>query len=252
VKTNKYKFGYFFKIAFLQSQPFLLKKWKEIGFWNFLLYFINYAIMYIAIGEKEFGIEASIGWSLIGAYIILEICRYLWFAVNAPFKLLQDQALYISKIEENKGKRIFEFILNDTEISHKNGNRACSYILIHNISNFDIENCYLKAKIQGMKNLTGLSWSENNPISNLEYGQITIRPGDIWRTDISVAWEDSENAVLCIFPIFDKDRVIKPGIFQISITAFGKINNSNIEYSEDFLLEYQGKNKLLLKKIKSD
>ena len=94
--------------------------------------------------------------------------------VSANRKLHDKQSAQIKSLEKTRLDDPFEFILKEPVYTNKNNERACVYIMVHNTSNQDIEDCYLRAKTEKMNNLTKLAWSSENPISDLEYSQISI------------------------------------------------------------------------------
>jgi hypothetical protein len=131
----------------------------------------------------------------------------------------------------------------DIEFTH-NGERACAYILIRNKSEYEIQGCCLKAKTNSIEDLTALAWSENNPEPYLEYKNTSLRPEDVLRADVAVAWKKEDHAVLCIFPRSDNDRILHPGETVLSIHAYGKINAQFVEHEEIFTISYEGGNEI--------
>lgn len=165
------------------------------------------------------------------------------------FWVFMNLAYQPAKMYEELGGLIenpLRFITKEPEYSHVD-QLTCVSIEIHNNSKYTIENCYLRIKRDSMQNLEQLSWSVDNPnpINQAEYSPVAIY-GDVrLRCDVAIAWLKEANAVIPSL----RDRVVYPGTHYITVFANGNWKNMPLEHSENFILIYEGENKLSLRKI---
>jgi hypothetical protein len=238
-----------------------IKSWFSWGHWRqtittIIIIFGSFLFLYlwgkIDIVKEEFWLkEAAI---LTGAFWFFIISIVGFVGANKILytqqkKIQDEQIAKIIELKKQLQKDPFEFILKEPEYSNKNNERVCVFIQIFNTATVEIEDCHLKAKTQTMNNFLPLAWSEKNPDKDPDhYRHLKIIPGDVWRSDIVVAWEKDKNAIFCVFSPSDNDRIILPGTYQITISAIGKLYGHYTEHSQEYLLIYEGAKKLRLEK----
>jgi len=94
------KFGKFFLYAAIHWYKPLLAKWKQEGIWSLLASIPSYIIMGYWIGVTEMSIEIRVALSLVIGTAIIQVFRFLWLLIIAPFNILREQENIISSLEK--------------------------------------------------------------------------------------------------------------------------------------------------------
>jgi hypothetical protein len=175
---------------------------------------------------------------------------FIWLLMNViyqPVKLYQEQGGFL----ENP----FDLIPMPRDNEIKSGNQVWASIEVHNIDEHNnVGNCYLRLdKIIDaangkniLPNMQNLTWSarEHNPVQAGNQ-PISIIAGDFRVCDVAKTIHAHDKAELTMwFGI----QVIAPGKYELAIKIYGDWRGNMISHPYYFLLDYEGGNKLRLKR----
>lgn len=107
------KFGRFLRYAASEWIKPLLEEWKKYSLWTVIQSIPTYIFMYFLIGGDAMGTEARILLSVLLGWIITQVVRYLWLALNAPFRIIKEQDSIISSFEKVTDREVVIARLTD-------------------------------------------------------------------------------------------------------------------------------------------